>query len=66
MVKMEIELTITESEHLEILRWDDDGGAACNVVYGIIPDKTCNTPNTAIKMPERVNTEGVVRKKSLP
>jgi hypothetical protein len=51
---MEIELTVTESQYHAILMWDDDGGAARNVIYRIIPDTTHTTP---IKPPERGNPE---------
>ncbi len=36
---MEIVVMITESDYLEIARWEEDGGAPSNVVYQIIPDK---------------------------
>lgn len=37
---METIVIITESDYREIARWEDDGGASCNVIYQIVPDNT--------------------------
>jgi hypothetical protein len=68
-----VEITITESEYLAILRWDEDGGAAYNVVYRIIPDpisatsratsgsplKNHNMSEDETKSPSKLETVGV-------
>lgn len=35
---MEQVITISKSDFLEIVRWNGDGGADCNVRYRIVPD----------------------------
>lgn len=35
---MQREIVIAESDYDEIIRWDDDGALACDVVYRIVPD----------------------------
>ena len=52
---MEIELTVTQSEYRAILMWDDDGGAACNVIYRVVPDPPTDTPIEEQKTPEGNN-----------
>lgn len=33
-------VVITESDYHEIIKWEDEGGAPCEVIYLIVPDKT--------------------------
>jgi hypothetical protein len=54
---MEIEVTVTQSEYRAILMWDDDGGAACNVIYRVILDMACGTPVKTQKPPGKSNPE---------
>lgn len=54
---MEIELTVTQSEYRAILLWDDDGGAARNVIYRVVPDPTSDRPMETQKPPEKSNPE---------
>jgi hypothetical protein len=32
-------VVVTESDYREIAKWDDEGGAACDVIYLIVPDR---------------------------
>lgn len=54
---MELELTVTQSEYRAILMWDDDGGAARNVIYRVIPDTTGDAPIKTQRPPEKDNHE---------
>ena len=36
---MTIRITITESDFLEIMRWEDEGGSIWDLLYEVIPDE---------------------------
>jgi hypothetical protein len=60
---MEEVITISKSEFLEIVRWNGDGGADCNVRYRVIPDPP---PDSNRGKPGPNNNSGPCRDKSSP
>jgi hypothetical protein len=64
--KMETVVTITESDYLAILLWDDEGGAASNVIYRIIPDLKSAVPCTTTRKPPESNNPEQSGSSSLP